>query len=77
MNSLKHAFLNHGKISIKMMQHGMNYQLLYADNGIGYTQKEEPKLYGTGMKLIFMLAEDLNGRISFLEDQGFAFQLDF
>ncbi|MBC9797945.1 tetratricopeptide repeat-containing sensor histidine kinase [Sinomicrobium weinanense] len=77
MNSLKHAFTETGEIGITVTRFGENYRLLYADNGKGYEKKADSLSYGTGMNLIFMLAEDLSGEINFPNSDGFSLQLDF
>lgn len=76
-NSLKHAFTKTGKIQINLSNHEENYSLTYSDNGSGYENINNPEFYNTGLNLILMLAEDLNGQVDFFNQDGFNCHLKF
>lgn len=77
INSMKHAFEKTGKININFTKTATDYRLTYMDNGKGFSEKENSDSFNTGMNLIFMLAEDLSGEITFPNRSGFCLQLDF
>lgn len=76
-NSFKHAFDKKGSIVITLSENEGRYVLDYADDGKGFKQANNPKFYNTGLSLISMLAEDLNGEVEFFTDQGFHCRLNF
>ncbi|WP_370175033.1 histidine kinase dimerization/phosphoacceptor domain -containing protein [Leeuwenhoekiella palythoae] len=76
-NSLKHAFKKEGSISIILSRSTDGYLLEYKDNGIGFNQIKNNDYYNTGLNLIMMLAEDLDGSVNFKNDQGFLCRLYF
>jgi two-component sensor histidine kinase len=78
-NSLKYAFTgNTGTISILLEQSQKRYTLTIADNGkglpAGFAVKKHANL---GMQLIFMLAEQLNGKATLLRKKGTAYKIGF
>lgn len=76
-NSLKHAFSQTGKIEINLIKNGDCYVLNYADNGIGFDHINDTEFHNTGLNLIFMLAEDLDGEVEFFNNNGFHCVLNF
>lgn len=78
-NSLKYAFpRNKGVITITLKCHRKQYELIIRDNGKGlppgFNVKRQSNL---GMQLIFMLGEQLNGRVSLLRKKGTAYKIAF
>lgn len=76
-NSLKHAFKETGEIKINLTKNGKNYELVYADNGSGFNNINDSTYYNTGLNLIIMLTEDLNGKVVFSNNNGFRCLLTF
>lgn len=76
-NSLKHAFKKSGTIKISLSKQEDTYVLNYSDNGIGFIYINEPEYFNTGLNLITMLTEDLNGKVSFSNRDGFKCHLSF
>lgn len=76
-NSLKHAFEKTGKIEINLCKNEDKYELTYRDNGSGFENINNPEYYNTGLNLILMLAEDLDGKVAFFNKDGFACRLTF
>jgi two-component sensor histidine kinase len=80
-NSLKHAFTNrsNGKISLRLTKvEDQSFELLYADDGVG--MPKNVKLEGNeslGLKLVQILAQQLNGDISYTYQNGAQFKLRF
>lgn len=70
-NSLKHAFSDSGKINIALEKNDGYYELKYSDNGKGSEKFVNPAYYNTGLNLVKMLAEDLDGDILFFNQNGF------
>lgn len=79
-NSLKFAFPNDeefGQINISLIDEGKNeYSIFYEDNGIGYSDSEI-KSSSIGIKLVTLLAEQLNGNISHSNDDGTKYKITF
>lgn len=79
-NSLKYAFPNDeefGQINISLIDEGKNeYSIFYEDNGIGYLDSEI-KSSSIGIKLVTLLAEQLNGNISHSNDDGTKYKITF
>ena len=78
-NSLKYAFEgNTGTISISLENNKNRYTLTVADNGRGLPARFAVKKHANlGMQLIFMLAEQLNGKASLLRKKGTAYKIEF
>ncbi|MEZ4802171.1 MAG: histidine kinase dimerization/phosphoacceptor domain -containing protein [Gelidibacter sp.] len=76
-NSLKHAFQHSGSIRIQLSKHQEGYRLSYADNGKGFEAVGDTTAYNTGLHLITMLAEDLDGEVQFFNKNGFHCTLNF
>ena len=76
-NSLKHAFKNEGTINIELSKHEEGYLLDYRDNGKGFEHVNNATYYNTGLNLIGMLAEDLDGTVTFKTNEGFQCSLYF
>src|SRR5690554_3185630 len=76
-NSLKHAFEKTGNIKINLYKNEDNYELTYRDNGNGFENINNPEYYNTGLNLILMLAEDLDGQVVFFNKDGFVCRLTF
>lgn len=70
-NSLKHAFQKTGKIEIELTAKNGKYTLFYRDNGTGFLEIDNPNFYNTGLNLIKMLIEDLEGEVEFYNENGF------
>lgn len=78
-NSLKYAFPgNKGIISVSLASNRRRYALTVADNGKGlparFAVKKDANL---GMQLIYMLAEQLNGKATLLRKKGTAYKIEF
>ncbi len=76
-NSLKHAFKKTGEININLTQNENTYELVYADNGSGFNNIHDSAYYNTGLNLIIMLTEDLEGKVKFSNKNGFLCKLNF
>lgn len=76
-NSLKHAFDKTGTIKISLSKQEGSYTLKYSDNGFGFENIDNSEFYNTGLNLINMLAEDLNGQVIFFNQNGFNCHLNF
>ncbi len=70
-NSLKHAFQKTGKIEIELTAKNGKYTLFYRDNGTGFLEIDNSNFYNTGLNLIKMLIEDLEGEVEFYNENGF------
>lgn len=70
-NSLKHAFQKDGKIEIELTAENGKYTLFYSDNGTGFLEIDDSNFYNTGLNLIKMLIEDLEGAVEFYNQNGF------
>ena len=70
-NSLKHAFVSQGKISVSIIRspEGVIEKIIYADNGKGI----KPEADGFGMNIIFALAEQLKMTASISANDGTRF----
>lgn len=78
-NSLKHAFSsNKGVITIEMEVKKDKYTLTVSDNGKGLPARFDQKKHANlGMQLIFMLAEQLNGKATLVRKKGTAYKIQF
>lgn len=76
-NSLKHAFKETGTIKITLSKQETFYTLHYSDNGLGFENLEDSNHYNTGLNLILMLVQDLDGKVNFYNKNGFHCQLNF
>lgn len=78
-NSLKYAFPEKkGVISIQIQQLGEKHQLIAKDNGIGIPKTFNIKESNTlGSQLIYMLAEQLDGKLSIESNKGTKYTLNF
>ncbi len=78
-NSLKYAFRsNKGVISIVMERKKDKYLLTVSDNGKGLPARFDQKKHANlGMQLIFMLAEQLNGKATLVRKKGTAYKIQF
>jgi hypothetical protein len=77
-NAYMHAFPDGiGKImvSLKHIPHRNTSQLVVSDNGIGFDELKQSKR--TGIKLIRMLVEQLEGKIEISTDTGTNFTVEF
>ncbi len=77
-NSLKYAFEGREKgiITVKLSSvSGITYELIIADNGIGYTTESTNR--GLGSKLIQSFARQLNGVLEKTLDKGTVYKLTF
>ncbi|MCE3280927.1 MAG: hypothetical protein K0S44_3118 [Bacteroidetes bacterium] len=81
-NSLKYAFNAKSvtrviNISLETDESG-KYQLFIGDNGVGLPKKFEMKKDANlGMQLIFLLSEQIDGKIKLLKSKGTVYQLTF
>ncbi len=78
-NSLQHAFVGHeGTITIAIVQHGSDYVMTVADNGVGlpddFRDKTSPS---KGMEIVAILATQLNGSLTHSGSSGTRFELRF
>ena len=79
-NSLKYAFPNgrKGEILISLKKIKNNYQLIIQDNGIGIPEEIEfDKLESLGLKLVFQLTTQINGKIEINRSNGTEFKILF
>lgn len=79
-NSLKYAFPNKRKgiIKIKLQKSNNNTLLLQvADNGVGYQQNELNRNTGFGKELINLLTQQLEGNMSYKDEQGIIVSFEF
>ncbi len=79
-NSLKYAFPNgrKGEILISLKKIKDNYQLNIQDNGIGIPEDIEfDKLESLGLKLVFQLTTQINGKIEINRSNGTEFKILF
>lgn len=64
------------KISLKKIKN--NYQLIIQDNGIGISKEIElDKLESLGLKLVFQLKDQINGKIGIKRTNGIEFKILF
>lgn len=70
-NSLKHAFKNssEGTITVEFKKSESNFTLIVQDNGSGFDVKNHNS-GSLGMELIHLLVEQLNGAITFTNNNG-------
>lgn len=78
-NSLKYAFPNKiGEIYIVLRTEGANYNLTVKDNGIGLKRDFDfDKDSHLGIQLIYMLAEQLDGKVKCENSNGVSYSLYF
>ncbi|HKG06317.1 MAG TPA: histidine kinase dimerization/phosphoacceptor domain -containing protein, partial [Pedobacter sp.] len=73
-NALKYAFLgkNSGQITINLRKISIDqFELSVADNGLGFDPKKHTKTSGSmGLTLIKGLAQQLDARLTIIQDQG-------
>jgi len=77
-NSLKYAFVNqnNGEISVSLRELASGeYELIVADNGVGYILSEI--LEGLGTKLIHIFTRQLNGVMEKMDQSGTVYKLIF
>jgi PAS domain S-box-containing protein len=78
-NSLKHAFpQGFGEVNIQLTQVGDRYHLKVADNGIGVpADLDLQNTDSLGMQLVFSLTDQLEAKITHINNNGSQFVLDF
>ena len=79
-NSLKYAFKStNGVISVSILQNkARHYELTYSDNGIGLSKEPEEYLRKTlGVKLIKMLAEEIDAQLEVINKDGLTYRFIF
>lgn len=79
-NTVKHGFKNHDVaqkiINLNIKQKAKIIHIHYTDNGIGFNEKEVKKK-STGLKLIKMLVQELQGDYKINGTNGFEFEMSF
>jgi two-component system, sensor histidine kinase PdtaS len=79
-NTVKHGYKDHDEIqkiiNLNITQKAKIIHIHYTDNGIGFNEKEV-KNKSTGLKLIKMLVQELNGHYNTNGTNGFEFELSF
>ncbi|WP_264550498.1 histidine kinase dimerization/phosphoacceptor domain -containing protein [Flavobacterium sp. N2820] len=78
-NILKHAFpeQKQGKIVIELNHKDHdNFQLTVSDNGVGLSDNASDKKT-LGLELVYLLVDQLCGKITLLKDQGTKYIIDF
>ena len=78
-NILKHAFpeQKQGKIVIELNHKDHdNFQLTVSDNGVGLNENASDKKT-LGLELVYLLVDQLCGKITLLKDQGTKYIIDF
>ena len=74
-NSIKYAFPNNkGIIIISLIKEKKGYTFTYSDNGIGLTQEIKSK--GFGSSLIEMSIEQLEGKLTILNENGLTYKIE-
>lgn len=78
-NSLKHAFANTEKptIKIKMQIIFDNVHISLLDNGVGFADTQTRKENSLGLSLIESLADQIDGEVEFKNDNGACITLKF
>lgn len=79
-NALKHAFLqkNKGKIYIEFQKIKNKYEFLVRDDGVGIPDNINiQKTKSLGLRLIFLLTEQLDGDIAIKKKKGTEFRITF
>ena len=78
-NSLKHAFANTEKptIKIKMQIVFDNVHISLLDNGVGFSDTQTRKENSLGLSLIESLADQIDGEVEFKNDNGACITLKF
>lgn len=79
-NSLEHGFKDRqsGKITLLVEAYKTDYRLTIGDDGVGMPYiKQEDMNASLGMELIQTFADQLNGRIEMLEEDGTMYELVF
>lgn len=78
-NSLKHAFPKKtGKITICLQNKNGKYELMVSDNGTGFKNEFDPeKDSHLGIQLIYMLTEQLGGKLDVKNDNGVCYHINF
>lgn len=79
-NSYKHAFKHHtgGIIYIDFRRNGTEYELIYRDNGTGFSYTNDPNRASLGLTLIETFSQQLHGTYSFSpHSQGMLFKIKF
>ncbi|MBA2612528.1 MAG: sensor histidine kinase [Bacteroidetes bacterium] len=76
-NSYKYAFPNNeGKITIEM-RNKTEYEMIVKDNGVGFKPHFDVKRDSNlGMQLIFMLAEQMDGKVEIKSEIGVSYQIN-
>jgi PAS domain S-box-containing protein len=79
MNSIKHAFPDKkGRIKIALHENGSGVELSVRDNGIGMPSDfDMENTKSLGLKLVKSLAEQLDGKMEFVHDNGTVFKIVF
>ncbi|MBL7913198.1 MAG: sensor histidine kinase [Bacteroidia bacterium] len=76
-NSYKYAFpSNEGTITIEMIDTEQFYRMTVKDNGVGFKANFDVKRDSNlGMQLIYMLAEQLDGKVEINNELGVSYQI--
>lgn len=78
-NSLKHAFPENdsGKVTISIIEkENQTFELTVSDNGVGITKNEKAKKT-LGLELVYLLADQLEGKVTSENDNGTTFRIIF
>jgi two-component sensor histidine kinase len=79
-NTVKHGYKDHDVtqkiINLNITQKAKTIRIHYNDNGIGFNEKDIKKK-STGLKLIKMLVQELQGNYQINGTNGFEFELSF
>ncbi len=78
-NSLKHAFpTKTGKITISLQHTEESHELRVGDNGTGFRNEFDPeKDSHLGIQLIYMLTEQLGGKLEVRNSNGVCYHINF
>ncbi|MEO6305653.1 MAG: sensor histidine kinase [Bacteroidia bacterium] len=76
-NSFKYAFPeNSGNITIEFSRMEKFYKLIMKDNGVGFKDNFDIKRDSNlGMQLIYMLTEQMDGKVEIKKDPGVSYQI--
>lgn len=78
-NAFKYAFdgKDDGRIDIELSGTEDRYMLIMKDNGIGFPEKMEKRKGSLGLTLVDMLSEQMDGDVSYTNDNGAKIRVNF
>lgn len=78
-NSIKHAFKNrtNNMVKVSLKKENNTYQLLVSDNGKGFEFNDISVIKTLGLKLVYILTQQLKGNLTIENDNGAKFLIIF